>query len=47
MPLTNGFISGPYINVWVGKTKVCDVSSSHHIRVAHVAPLNSFKYVPY
>ena len=24
MPLTNGFISGPYSNIWVGKTKVSD-----------------------
>ena len=27
MLLTNGFISGPYANIWVGKTKVSDVSS--------------------
>ena len=39
MPLTNGFISGPYPNIWVGKAEVSDVSSCHHSRVAHVAPL--------
>ena len=27
MPLTNGFISGPYTNVWVSKTRVSDISS--------------------
>ena len=45
MPLTNGFISGPYINIWVGKTEVSDVSSRRHIRFVHVAPLNSHEHV--
>ena len=35
MPLTNGFISGPYTNIWVGKIEVPDV--------VHVAPLNSLE----
>ena len=46
MPLTNGFISGPYTNIWVGKTEAPDVSSWRHIRVVHVAPLNSLEHVP-
>ena len=48
MPLTNDFISGPYTNIRVGKTETedPDVSSRHHIRVVHVAPLNSLEHVP-
>ena len=36
MPLTNGFISGPYTNIWVGKIEVPDV--------VHVAPMNSLEH---
>ena len=43
---TDGFISRPYINIWVGKTEAHNVSSLQHIRVAHVAPLNSLEHVP-
>ena len=43
--LTNGFIPGPYKNIWVGKTEFFDVSSWHHIPVVHVAPLKSVKHV--
>ena len=46
MPLTNGFISGPYPNIWVGKAEVSDVSSCHHSRVAHVAPLTPLNMCP-
>ena len=35
----NGLISGPYTNIWVGKTEV------RHIRVVHVAPMNSLEHV--
>ena len=45
MPLTKGFMSGPYINILVDKTEVPDVFSWHHIRVVLVAPLNSFEHV--
>ena len=27
MPLNNGFILGPYINIWLGKAEVSDVSA--------------------
>ena len=43
---TDSFISRSYINIWVGKTEAHDVSSLQHIRVAHVAPLNSLEHVP-
>ena len=46
MLLTNGFISEPYSNIWVGKAEVSDVSSCHHSRVAHVAPLNTPEHEP-
>ena len=46
MLLINGFISGPYSNIWVGKAEVSDVSSCYHSRVAHVAPLNTPEHVP-
>ena len=46
MLLTNGFISGPYINIWVGKTEVPDGCFRRHIRVVHVASLNSHEHVP-
>ena len=46
MSLTNGFISGPNLNLWVGKTEVPDVFSSRHICVAHVSPLESLEHVP-
>ena len=39
MPLTSGFILGPKMYVWVGTTKVSDVSSRHSIHVTHVAPI--------
>ena len=42
---TGGFISGPYINIWVGKTEVSAVSSWHHICVLCVAPLNCLEHV--
>ena len=46
MPFTNGFISGPYTNIWVGKAEVPDFSSRRHIRVVHVAPLKSLEHAP-
>ena len=46
MRLTNGFISGPYANIWVGKTEFPGVSSLRHILVVYVAPLNSLEHVP-
>ena len=39
MPLTSGFILGPKMYVWVGTTKVSDVSSRHSIHVTHIAPI--------
>ena len=41
MSHTNGFISGPYTNIWVG----CFFLILDYIRVAHVAPLNSLELV--
>ena len=46
MLLTNGFISGPYANMCVGKTEVADAFSSRHVRVVRVAPLESLEHVP-
>ena len=46
MRLTNGFISGPYTNIWVGNVEVLDVSSRRYIRVVQVAALNSHELVP-
>ena len=46
MLLTNGFISGPYTNMCVGKTEVADAFSSRHVRVVRVAPLESLEHVP-
>ena len=46
MSLANGFISGPYTNICVGKTEVSDVSSGHHIYVVRVAPLNFLEHKP-
>ena len=45
MPLTNGFISGPYSNIWIGKTEVPDISSCRHILV-RMAPLDYLEHVP-
>ena len=44
MPLTNGFILGPYTNIWAGKTEVPDVFSRLHIRVVQLH--HSHKDVP-
>ena len=46
MSLSTGLISGSYTNIWVDKTDVRNVSSGHHIRVVHIAPLNSHEHVP-
>ena len=46
MLLTNGFISGPYTNMWVGKTEVADTFSSRHVCVVRGAPLESLEHVP-